>query len=49
MTRLSYRSSSPDRWIMPRGPSDTSLRRQIHGRIQPLDPPSFLERLFGVR
>ncbi|MDP4538420.1 hypothetical protein Q9K01_02105 [Qipengyuania sp. DY56-A-20] len=49
MTHSTYRSSSPDRWTMPRGASDTSLRRQIHGRIQPLDPPSFLERLFGMR
>ena len=49
MSSLSYRSSKPDRWTRPRGLTDTSLRRQVHGKIQPLEQPTFLERLFGAR
>ena len=49
MSSLSFRSSKPDRWVTPRGPSDTSLRRHVHGKIQPMHPPTFLERLFGAR
>ena len=49
MSKLSYRSSNPDRWTMPKGTGDTSVRRHTHGRIQPLNPPSFFQRLFGAR
>lgn len=49
MSSLSFRSSSPDRWVQPKGFSDASIRRQVHGRIQPMNPPTFWERLFGAR
>ena len=49
MSSLSYRSSSPDRWSKPRGYSDTGIRRLVHGPIQPMERPGFLERLFGPR
>jgi hypothetical protein len=46
MPGLSYRSSRPDPWIMPRPYSDASLRRQVHGPIQPMEEPGLLARLF---
>jgi hypothetical protein len=49
MSSLSFRSSRPDRWTDPKGFYDASLRRMTHGKIQPMYPPSFLERLFGAR
>ena len=47
MSSLSYRSSQPDRWVMPRPYRDASLRYMIHGPIQPMEQPSFFDRLFG--
>lgn len=49
MSSHSYHSSRPDRWTMPRGIQDTSLRRKVHGRIQPMEAPTFWERLLGKR
>ncbi len=49
MSSLSFRSSRPDSWTSPKSSNDASLRRHVHGKIQPLNPPSFLERLFGAR
>ncbi|MGI8944536.1 MAG: hypothetical protein ACR2FJ_09975 [Qipengyuania sp.] len=49
MTSLSFRSSRPDRWVQPKGVDDASLRYQVHGRIQPMHQPTFLQRLFGLR
>jgi hypothetical protein len=46
MSSLSYRSSQPDRWTMPRPYSDPSLRRMAHGPILPMEEPGFLSRLF---
>jgi hypothetical protein len=46
MSSLTYRSSRPDRWTAPRPYSDASLRRLMHGPIQPMEQPSFLQRLF---
>ena len=46
MSSLSYRSSQPDRWVMPRPYTDASLRLQVHGPIQPMEEPGFLARLF---
>lgn len=37
MSSLSYRSSRPDTWTMPRPYSDASQRRLKHGPIQPMD------------
>ena len=46
MSSLTFRSSRPDRWISPRPYSDASLRRHIHGPIQPMEQPTLLQRLF---
>ncbi len=47
MASLTYRSSRPDGWTMPRPHRDPSLRRHIHGPIQPMEEPGFFARLFG--
>jgi hypothetical protein len=49
MSGLSFRSSRPDNWVMPRPFHDASLRYQMHGPIQPMEEPSLLERLFSSR
>ena len=51
MSSLSFHSSRPDRWVQPKSVSDTSIRRQMHGKILPMegDEPGFLARLFGWR
>ena len=49
MASLSFRSSQPDGWTMPRPHRDPSTRYMIHGPIQPMHQPSWLERLFGQR
>jgi hypothetical protein len=49
MASLSYRSSRPDRWVMPRPHHDPSLRYMIHGPIRPMEEPGFWERLFRRR
>lgn len=49
VTANSFRSSRPARSTAPKY-SDPILRRQIYGRIQPMeDDFNFLERLFGRR
>ena len=47
MASLSYRTSRPDPWAVPRPYSDPSLRYRIHGPIQPMEEPGFFARLFG--
>ena len=49
MASQSYHSSRPDGWTMPRPYRDASLRRMIHGPIQPMEEPGFFARLFGLR
>ena len=49
MASMSYRSSRPDSWVMPRPHRDASLRYQMHGPIQPMEEPGFLARLLGAR
>ena len=46
MSSLSYRSSQPDRWVMPRPYRDASLRYMMHGPILPMEEPGFFARLF---
>jgi hypothetical protein len=46
---LSYRSSRPDAWIMPRPHRDASLRYMKHGPILPMEQPGWFARLFGRR
>lgn len=50
MSNLSYRSSQPDAWILPRAHRDASQRYMTYGPIQPMDErPGFWQRLFGAR
>jgi hypothetical protein len=42
-----FTSSKPCTWVQPRPYSDASLRYAKHGPIQPLEYPSFFQRLFG--
>jgi hypothetical protein len=46
MPSLSYKSSQPDPWVMPRPYRDASLRYMMHGPIQPMEEPGFFARLF---
>ena len=47
MSSLSFRSSRPDGWTVPKTVHDSGLRRQVYGRIQPMEQPGFWARLFG--
>ncbi|MEW4448874.1 hypothetical protein [Qipengyuania sp. JC766] len=47
MSSYSFRSSRPDAWVMPRAHSDASMRMMKHGKIQPMQEPGLLARLFG--
>ncbi len=52
MPGLSYRSSRPDGWNVPRPHNDASVRFMKHGPIQPMEEPhspGFLARLFNRR
>lgn len=49
MSSLTFRSSRPDRWVMPRPHSDASQRYAAYGKIQPMEQPGWLARLFGAR
>ena len=42
-----YHSSRPDAWTTPRPYTDASLRYMAYGPIQPMEEPSFLQRLLG--
>ncbi|WP_340588753.1 hypothetical protein [Erythrobacter alti] len=42
-----FRSGRPDGWNTPKPYSDASLRRMTHGKILPMEEPSFLDRLLG--
>lgn len=47
MSSLSFRTSRPDGWTVPKAAHDSGLRRQVYGRIQPMEQPGFWARLFG--
>ncbi|QZH75834.1 MAG: hypothetical protein JY451_04385 [Erythrobacter sp.] len=49
MSSRVFTSSRPDRWTSPRAMSDPSLRLAAFGRIQPMEQPGLLERLFSRR
>jgi len=49
MTAYRFRSSRPHEWILPRPHTDPHQRYRTYGPIQPMDEPSFLERLLGRR
>lgn len=48
MTTERIHTSAPDRWTNPRPHSDPSLRRAKHGRVLPMQKPTFVERLLGL-
>ncbi len=47
MSQYTFRSSKPDQWVSPRPQLDPFRRAHAYGRIQPLNPPSLIERLLG--
>ena len=47
MSSYSFRSSRPDSWTNPRPYRDVSQRMMAYGKIQPMEQPGFLARLFG--
>ena len=51
MSSLSFHSSRPDSWVVPRAYTDASQRYMKHGPIQPMNyrQPGLLARLFGAR
>lgn len=48
MSSLTFRSSRPDSWTLPRPHSDASLRYHKHGPIEPMHKPGLIARLFGA-
>lgn len=49
MTPVTYRSSRPDPWTMPRPFTDASQRYLKHGPIQPMtDERGFWRKLLGL-
>lgn len=49
MAATVYRSSRPHQWIVPRPHTDAHQRMRTYGPIQPMDEPSWLDRLFFGR
>ncbi|MFN3990882.1 MAG: hypothetical protein ACK4IS_11550 [Erythrobacter sp.] len=47
MSAYTFRSSRPDHWVAPRPYSDASLRARTYGRVQPMEPPSLVERVIA--
>lgn len=47
MSSRIYTSSRGDAWTNPRPWSDASLRYATYGKVQPMQEPSWLERIFG--
>lgn len=44
-----YLSSRPHDSVLPRPQLDAHSRYQFYGPIQPMEQPSFLEKIFGRR
>ena len=51
MSNLSFRSSRPDTWILPRPHRDPGMRLMTYGPLVPMDTdqPGFWQRLLGAR
>jgi hypothetical protein len=49
MSLYSARSSKPSAEAMPRQKLDPQRRRQVYGAIQPMDQPSWFDRLLRRR
>jgi hypothetical protein len=45
MSAYRYHSSRPTNWVLPRQDMDGNRRRMVYGPIQPMEEPSWLERL----
>ena len=49
MSHYSAHSSKPSTWAVPRQSLDPQRRRQVYGAIQPMDKPSWLDRILRRR
>jgi hypothetical protein len=49
MSNLTFRSSRPDTWILPRPHRDPSQRLMTYGPLIPMEQPGFWQRLRGAR
>lgn len=51
MSNLSFRTSRPDAWILPRPHRDPGMRLMTYGPLVPMDDdqPGFWRRLLGSR
>ena len=49
MSSRIFTTSRADSWNSPRPYSDANLRMAAYGRVQPMQEPSLLEKLFGRR
>ncbi|WP_170324285.1 hypothetical protein [Altericroceibacterium indicum] len=47
MSSLSFRSSRPDGWTVPRPHRDASQRFMTHGAIRPMEERGWVARLLG--
>lgn len=47
MTAFSFHNSRPSNWVLPRPTQDPDRRRLMYGPIQPMEEPTWLQRLFG--
>ncbi len=47
MSSRIFVSSRPDAWSSPRAWRDPGLRLAAYGKVQPLEQPGLLQRLFG--
>jgi hypothetical protein len=45
MSNYTQYSSVADRWIRPRQSLDPTMRRRVHGPIQPMEEPRLLDWL----
>jgi len=49
MSAYSFRNSRPHNWVSPRQHLDAHQRRLAYGKVQPMEEPGLLERLFFGR
>ncbi|MCB2087350.1 MAG: hypothetical protein R3E18_10210 [Sphingomonadaceae bacterium] len=48
MSSLTFRSSRPDSWTMPRAHRDASQRYMAYGPIRPMEEPGLIEKLASI-
>ena len=49
MSSLSFRNIRHERWSQPLRQTDASLRFMTYGKVQPMEEPSWLQKLFRRR